>query len=290
MARAFGEVPGVPPGSVFDSRKATAEAGVHVQLMRGIAGSQNEGAESIVVSGGYEDDEDDGDAIVYTGHGGNDPASGKQVGDQSLTEGNLALAVSADHGLPVRVVRGAHGDPAYSPAVGFRYDGLYYVEKYWQERGKSGFLVWRYRLFREPTSDPATRPPQSPASPPGGGTRSYISIQRVVRNTAITEWVKKLYDYTCQVCGLRLVTAAAAYAEGGHLRPLGRPHEGPDSVDNVLSLCPNDHVLLDRGAIGLDNAWNVIDLKTAAVVRPLTIDPRHTLDPSHAAYHRGMFA
>jgi hypothetical protein len=38
-------------------------------------GSQT-GAESIVVSGGYEDDEDHGDTIIYTGHGGNDPQTG----------------------------------------------------------------------------------------------------------------------------------------------------------------------------------------------------------------------
>jgi integrase len=41
--------------------------------MAGISGGEREGADSIVVSGGYEDDEDYGDVIVYTGAGGNDP-------------------------------------------------------------------------------------------------------------------------------------------------------------------------------------------------------------------------
>jgi putative restriction endonuclease len=36
------------------------------------------GAESIVVSGGYKDDKDFGDVIVYTGHGGQD-GKGNQV-------------------------------------------------------------------------------------------------------------------------------------------------------------------------------------------------------------------
>jgi hypothetical protein len=53
-----------------------------------------EGADSIVLSGGYEDDEDHGDEIVYTGHGGKDQKTGKQVRDQKLTIGNLALARS----------------------------------------------------------------------------------------------------------------------------------------------------------------------------------------------------
>ena len=47
-------------------------------------GSQADGADSIVVSGGYEDDEDDGDTIIYTGHGGNDANSKKQIADQTM--------------------------------------------------------------------------------------------------------------------------------------------------------------------------------------------------------------
>src|SRR3954447_18590718 len=106
---------------MFDSRQAAHDAGAHRPLQAGISGAAAEGADSIVVSGGYEDDEDYGDVIVYTGHGGNDPATARQVADQRLERGNLALAVSADRGLPVRVVRGAGGDAAYSPTRGYRY-------------------------------------------------------------------------------------------------------------------------------------------------------------------------
>lgn len=38
-----------------------------------------EGAAAIVMSGGYEDDYDIGTEILYTGEGGNDPSTGKQV-------------------------------------------------------------------------------------------------------------------------------------------------------------------------------------------------------------------
>ena len=31
----------------------------------------------------------------------------------------------------------------------FRYDGIYKIVKYWPEKGKSGFLVWRYFLQRD---------------------------------------------------------------------------------------------------------------------------------------------
>ena len=47
------------------------------------------GAESIALSGGYEDDADLGDVIIYTGQGGQE--NGRQVADQELKLGNLAL-------------------------------------------------------------------------------------------------------------------------------------------------------------------------------------------------------
>src|SRR5215831_7906617 len=101
---AFGDIREVPVGTLFDSRRALYDAGVHRQLQAGIAGGEHAGAESIVVSGGYEDDEDYGDLIVYTGQGGNDPNTGRQVADQQLTLGNAGLMKSRVEGLPVRVI------------------------------------------------------------------------------------------------------------------------------------------------------------------------------------------
>src|SRR5262249_32875697 len=147
--RQFGDISGVAVGIVFASRAELSHAGVHRPTMGGISGSGKEGADSIVLSGGYEDDEDFGDEIVYTGHGGNDPETKKQIADQKLSRGNLALAVSCREGLPVRVVRGAELDSAFAPEHGYRYDGLYFVEEYWHEPGRSGYLVWRYRLRRD---------------------------------------------------------------------------------------------------------------------------------------------
>jgi putative restriction endonuclease len=105
--RIFGEISGVPVGSTYPDRQELSRAGVHRPTRAGISGSAEEGADSIVLSGGYEDDEDFGDVIVYTGHGGQDQISKKQIADQELTRQNLALAVSMQQGLPVRVVRGS---------------------------------------------------------------------------------------------------------------------------------------------------------------------------------------
>jgi putative restriction endonuclease len=145
--RIFGEIEGFPEGSIFDSRLALSWAGVHRPTQAGISGTSLEGADSIVISGGYEDDVDNGVEIIYTGHGGNDPETGKQIGDQHLDRGNRALAVSKEQGLPVRVIRrtkkaSASSSPEYS------YDGLYKVINYWSEKGKSGYIVYRFHLVK----------------------------------------------------------------------------------------------------------------------------------------------
>lgn len=126
--RVFGHIPGYPEGNRFESRAELSEAGVHRPTVAGISGSESEGADSIVLSGGYEDDEDLGAEVIYTGHGGRDAGSGRQVTHQRLTRGNLALAYSSIEGLPVRVIRGANLGSPYAPRSGYRYDGLYLVD------------------------------------------------------------------------------------------------------------------------------------------------------------------
>ena len=88
----IGDLPGVAPGTIFPSRAELAAAGIHRAPQAGITGAAEQGAESIVLSGGYPDDRDEGDVIIYTGHGGRDPASGRQIADQSFTRQNQAPA------------------------------------------------------------------------------------------------------------------------------------------------------------------------------------------------------
>lgn len=47
-------------------------AGVHGPWVGGIHGSERVGAYSVVLSGGYDGDIDDGDEFTYTGSGGRD--------------------------------------------------------------------------------------------------------------------------------------------------------------------------------------------------------------------------
>jgi putative restriction endonuclease len=175
--RVFGHIPGYPEGSCFATRAAVAEAGLHRPPVAGIAGSGRYGATSVVIAGGYEDTEDFGDVILYTGHGGRDPETGQQRADQTLTRGNRALAYNRLHGLPVRLIRGVRHPSPYAPRAGYRYDGLYMVEDYWREVGKSGFYIWRFRLRKIPA------PVEPEAHTAGAGPVTALCPVRESENT-----------------------------------------------------------------------------------------------------------
>lgn len=279
--RVFGDIPGYPKGSLFGSRAELSLSGVHRPPVAGISGSARDGADSIVLSGGYEDDEDFGDVIVYTGHGGRDPQTGQQVGDQNFTRGNRALAVSGLNGLPVRVIRGASHDSPHAPPGGYSYDGLFLVEDYWHERGLSGFRVWRFRL--RGISAPALSVGEERVLY-GPVPRCEVSVSRIVRDTALTREVKHLYAFRCQVCRARLEGIAGPYAEAAHIRPLGRPHDGPDAWENILCLCPNHHVLFDHGGLTIGD-----DLSLTGWSGRLSVHRRHDISRQYLRYRRAHF-
>jgi putative restriction endonuclease len=276
---AFGEIEGVPEGARFSSRRELFDAGVHRQLQAGIAGPPSRGAESIVLSGGYEDDLDEGDWIVYTGQGGQDPGTRRQVRDQELTFGNLGLTVCLHEGIPVRVIRGSQHESPHSPRSGFRYEGLYYVDNCWFERGRSGFKVWRFLLRKK-----GILGIYEGHDTQGGdiaAERRQVTVQRIVRASGVTRSVKSIHSFHCQVCNARLDTASGPYAEGAHIRPLGRPHNGADRTSNVLCLCPNHHVLLDFGAFTIGPDW-----KLWGVAGELLTSAKHVIEEENVNYHR----
>jgi len=151
QTRIYGHIPGYPVGSTFKSRDQLLKSGVHAQSQAGISGdsSENGGAFSICISGGYEDNRDDGEKITYVGSGGQDPDTGEQAEHQKFEHPpNKALEISYHTKRPVRVVRGKNDKSYYSPLKGFRYDGLYVVDKAELRRGKKGFKMCFFELRR----------------------------------------------------------------------------------------------------------------------------------------------
>ncbi|MER7014037.1 YDG/SRA domain-containing protein [Saccharopolyspora sp. NPDC000359] len=279
----YGEVPGVEEGRVFASRRELYDAGVHRALQDGIVGPKDRGAESIVLSGGYEDDEDHGTVIIYTGRGGQD-SRGQQIKDQTFADPkNAALRTSAFTGEPVRVIRG-------SKAEGYRYDGLYNVVEAWLGKGVRGHQICRYRLEKHGSGTSVAdlhapvvgQPLPSGVEMPG---RRAVTQQRIVRSTRVAEGVKKIHDYRCQICTVRLEIGTYAYAEGAHIKPLGTPHNGPDVPENILCLCANCHVLFDKGAILIADDLTVFRAGGEAQLR---VDDSHWIDVRYLAYHRSI--
>ncbi|KAF8101695.1 hypothetical protein N665_0201s0019 [Sinapis alba] len=155
----IGTVPGVEVGDEFQYRIELNFLGIHRAIQAGIDYMRDENKEllavSIVASGGYDDELDNSDVLIYTGQGGN--LSNKhqkgninnEAKDQQLLRGNLALANSKDKQNPVRVIRGNKKTPP-SDTKNYVYDGLYLVEDFWKEVGSYGKLIFKYRLKRIP--------------------------------------------------------------------------------------------------------------------------------------------
>jgi putative restriction endonuclease len=256
--------------------------------MAGIWGTlkSKSGAVSIVLSGGYEDDIDDGDEIIYTGKGGQDPKTKKQVADQEMKEQNEALARNMNTGYPVRVIRGYQGDSKHSPSSGYRYDGLFRVEDVFWNKGIAGFQMLRFKLVQLADQDAGET--KSGSEAPSGQKkpkRKKGSTVRIIRDTALSRWVKKQNDYICQFCEERLETPTGPYAEGAHIKQLGMHHKGPDVKENILCLCPNCHLLFDRGALGVSSEGVLIGQAAPEPQRFILTD-RHSVSEKYLKYHR----
>jgi hypothetical protein len=88
-------------------------------------------------------------------------------------------------------------------------------------------------------------PPTDLVEPP---ERAKTLVYRVIRDTAMSQEVKQLCGWECQICGHAITMPdGTRYAEAHHIQPLGGEHNGPDIRENIICVCPNHHVELDYG-------------------------------------------
>ncbi|KDR85022.1 hypothetical protein GALMADRAFT_233591 [Galerina marginata CBS 339.88] len=158
--KTYGPIPGVAVGTWWVTRAGCSADAIHAPWVGGISGG-SQGAYSVALSGGYDDDVDLGYAFTYTGSGGRDlkgtknapknlrtaPQSSDQTFDHNF---NKMLLRSCESKKPVRVIRGFKVKSQYAPSEGYRYDGLYRVEKAWLEKGLNpkGYLVCKFIFKR----------------------------------------------------------------------------------------------------------------------------------------------
>jgi putative restriction endonuclease len=257
----YGEVPGFPAGATFGSFEEMRLAGVHRSKQAGIAGGKD-GADSIVVNGGYPDDCDYGDVIIYTGQGGRDDSTKRQVADQELTYGNAGLVRTYADGQPIRVIRGARGDGANLPATGYRYDGLYSIKDVWSDINPDGFLIWRFHLEKIGTATASdrnevrttVRRPKRRLSRQAGKKQALVTV-RIGQQKFRTELITR-YGLNCAVTG----RCPKEVLDAAHLRAFSKVPR--HDVKEGLLLRADIHRLFDAGRL-------VVDVrKTSLVIHP----------------------
>ncbi|KAJ7070998.1 PUA-like domain-containing protein [Mycena amicta] len=129
--KVYGPIPGVEIGTWWETRAASSA------LLANAPSSYLEqcmGAFSVALSGGYEDD-------VDCGSGGRD-LKGTKANPKNAsfsTQSNITAPQTSDQTFennkssqtkkPIRVIRGFKLKSPYAPYEGYRYDGLYCIEK-----------------------------------------------------------------------------------------------------------------------------------------------------------------
>ncbi|MCY4137705.1 MAG: HNH endonuclease [Rhodobacteraceae bacterium] len=101
--------------------------------------------------------------------------------------------------------------------------------------------------------------------------------------------LRQRYGNICQFCGLKLQVAKDChYSEAAHIKGLGKPHDGPDKVSNMLVLCPNHHIQFDRGILSLHKVGTTYRIRSKVAGDPLHNKPIylcHEIDDACVRYH-----
>ncbi|WBB63975.1 hypothetical protein O7599_16290 [Streptomyces sp. WMMC500] len=290
----FGAPSGVEVGDWFKGHRELYEAGVHRGLGQGISGGATHGVDSIVLSGGYTDDRLTDEEIIYTGKGGRDEATRRQVADQSMaTPGNAGLFLSYVMDYPIRVIQGL--DIRHGKATGgYLYRGLWHVIDAWSTTGVDGFRIYQFQLKEIRAA--AERSSAGPQEAPGyleitRRVRKLLEQRRIVHDSQTADMVKKQNDHTCQVCRTRLTVSpdGTPYSEAVHIHEVGEPHRGPDKPENMLCLCPNCRVKFERGALHLTDSFQVVNSLTGSIISNLRQTEGHRIGIEYVRHHRARW-
>lgn len=133
-----------------------------------------------------------------------------------------------------------------------------------------GSGVWGLRSSIGNTPEAMDLPNHEDEEP---ASRSLQQTYRILRDTLLARQIKLLHRNRCQLCAMTIeLPNGGFYSEAHHIKPLGKPHGGPDSAGNMIVVCPNHHAMLDYG---------VIDLKIMAIRTHVG----HVLNQEFIEYH-----
>jgi putative restriction endonuclease len=90
--------------------------------------------------------------------------------------------------------------------------------------------------------------------------RSLQIFERPFRDRVFAEKIMEAYDKRCAISGLRLINGGGrAEAQAAHILPVAE--DGPDVVQNGISLSGTVHWMFDRGIISLDDDYKILRAK-----------------------------
>ena len=93
-----------------------------------------------------------------------------------------------------------------------------------------------------------------------------IPEEEPIRRAGFRQAIMRLYDYTCAVCRLRIVTMDGESAtDAAHIIPF-HISQSNDDVRNGVSLCKLHHWAFDKGLISLNKTYQ------GPIVSPLMSD------------------
>lgn len=101
------------------------------------------------------------------------------------------------------------------------------------------------------------------------------------RNRIFVKELKELYNNCCQICNESLDLGDERYSEVHHIWPLHQ--EGEDVKENMIVLCPNHHVLFDRGALKIDLNSRKINMIDGSIDKIRNL--KHTISEKNVNYH-----
>ena len=80
---------------------------------------------------------------------------------------------------------------------------------------------------------------------------------RPFRDAAFSKQVKKAYNDTCAVTGLKIINGGGlSEVQAAHIRPVD--DQGPDSVRNGIALSATVHWMFDRGLFSVDDDYTIL--------------------------------
>jgi predicted restriction endonuclease len=147
--------------------------------------------------------------------------------------------------------------------------------------------IWERPSVEEIYVDEAIHIPDSLPEP----DRKTGKVLRVVRDTSQSKYVKELYNYKCQMCGLTIYSPRLKslwYCEAHHVQPLGKKYKGPDHKSNIIALCPTHHCMMDLGVLAIDPSnLKVLSFNEQEEIKGqlLTLRRGHGLNQKYLKFH-----